>query len=254
MEKYVIFCDLDGTLYIDGKPFKGISKMLCKLQTMGHEIFYTTNNTSSSSKEYRKKLSKLNFPLKAESLITPLNIAKNFFLQSKYKNTYLSGSKSVKNEFYLDTHKINLNKKPDSILMTFNKELHYEELLRLSQWINEGVPYFLTHIDYSCPTKHGPIPDCGAIGELLYRTTNIKYTDHFGKPGKYYSNHLKDIINKRASIFIGDRLYTDAKIGKDIGAKTIIVLSGETSKKSDDKEIHFYDTAYEFFETIIQND
>ena len=251
MEKFIIFCDLDGTLYIDGKSFEGIPEILHRLDSKGHNLYYTTNNTSFSNKDYSKKLSRLNFPNKANSIISPLSIAKDFFKRSKYKNLYLSASKNVKSEFYKDFHKKDSTLKPDSILITFNKEIDYAELQKISEWINEGIPYFLTHIDITCPTEKGPIPDCGAIGQMLLSTTNKKYIDHFGKPGKHYVDFLKNKIDGHKSIFIGDRLYTDAKIGKKIGAKTVIVLSGETKKASNDKEIIFFETAAEFFKTIL---
>ncbi len=251
MEKFIIFCDLDGTLYIDGKPFEGIPEILHELDRLGHSLYYTTNNTSFSNEDYYKKLLRLNFPISLNSIISPLSIAKDFFKKSKYKNLYLSASKNVKSEFYEEFYKVDSNSKPDSILITFNKEIDYEELQKISEWINDGIPYFLTHIDITCPTEKGPIPDCGAIGQMLVNTTNKKYIDHFGKPGQHYVDFLKNKMDRRRAIFIGDRLYTDAKIGKKIGAKTVIVLSGETKKASNDKEIIFSETALQFFETIL---
>tara|TARA_B100000963_G_scaffold358694_1_gene383956 strand:- start:23852 stop:24610 length:759 start_codon:yes stop_codon:yes gene_type:complete len=251
MEKYVIFSDLDGTLYIDGLPFDGVQESLQDLFDKGFKIFYTTNNTSSSNEEYRKKLIDLSFPVAEDSVITPIQIAKDFFIKSKFCNPYISSLPPVKEEFFSNTNFDKTQEEdPDSILIAFNKDIDYEELEKIAIWINRGIPYFLTHIDYCCPSHSGPLPDCGSFGELFLRTTGIRFTDHFGKPGKFYADYLISKIDSLESIVIGDRIYTDGLLGKEIGAKTVIVLSGETETPEDISKIDFFNTAVDFFKTL----
>ena len=89
MEKYVIFSDLDGTLYLDGLPFDGVQESLQELTDKGFKIFFTTNNTSSTREDYRKKLIDLSFPVSEDSVITPIQIAKDFFIKSNFCNPYI---------------------------------------------------------------------------------------------------------------------------------------------------------------------
>lgn len=251
MEKYVIFSDLDGTLYLDGLPFDGVQESLQELTDKGFKIFFTTNNTSSTREDYRKKLIDLSFPVSEDSVITPIQIAKDFFIKSNFCNPYISSLSSVKKEFFSDTDfDSNHENDPDSILIAFNKRIDYAELEKIAIWINRGIPYFLTHIDYCCPSHLGPLPDCGSFGELFLRTTGVRFTDHFGKPGKFYSDYLISKIGSFKPIVIGDRIYTDGLLGKEIGAKTVIVLSGETKKSDDISKIDFFDTAVDFFKTL----
>ena len=251
MEKYVIFSDLDGTLYIDGSPFNGVQESLKRMLDKGFKIFFTTNNTSSTNEEYKKKLTDLSFPVSKDCIITPIQIAKEFFIRSKFLKPYVSSLPSVREEFFLNTDfDSTQEQEPDSILIAFNKNMDYKELEKISIWINQGIPYFLTHIDYSCPSHSGPLPDCGSFGELLLKTTGIKFTDHFGKPGKYYSDYLSSKIGSYEPIVIGDRIYTDGILGKELGAQTVIVLSGETKKPEDISKIDFFDTAVDFFKTL----
>ena len=252
MERNLILCDLDGTLYQDGVPFDGIVESLNKLAQNGNDIYYMTNNSSLSINEYTQKLSEIGFPCKKDRIISPILTAKSYFKSSAYdhKNIYVSGSVSVKDEFF-DGLQVNSDKgKPDCILMTFNKGLSYAELQKICEWINDGIPYFLTHIDLSCPTAKGPIPDCGSIGELIFKTTNIRPLDHFGKPGDHYSTHISKFIKNSNAYVVGDRIYTDGDVGVKIGAKTIIVLTGETKEPSSVEGITFYDTAVDFFDTL----
>jgi 4-nitrophenyl phosphatase len=253
MEKNVILCDLDGTLYQDGIPFRGVVESLNALIDKNYEIYYMTNNTSTSVKEYKEKLGNIGFPCsRDEAIISPMLIAKSFFTsrKSKYKKLYVSASDSVKKEFFSGTGMVDDINEPDCILITYNKFITYEELQKICEFINSGIPYYLTHIDLSCPTLKGPIPDCGSLGELITKTTNIKPLNHFGKPGDHYAEYIQKFIIKGSTFVVGDRIYTDGLIGTKIEANTIIVLTGETKEPSVLKDINFYSTAVEFFNTL----
>ena len=253
MEKNIILCDLDGTLYQDGIPFSGVVESLNTIVNKDCDLYYMTNNTSASVKEYKEKLRNIGFPFTSDkAIISPMLIARSFFKSklSKYKKIYVSASDSVREEFFSGTEMVDDSNKPDCILITYNKFITYEELQKICEFINSGIPYFLTHIDLSCPTSKGPIPDCGSLGELIFKTTNIKPLNHFGKPGDHYAEYLQKFIIKRSTYVVGDRIYTDGLIGTKIDAKTIIVLTGETKEPSVLKDITFYSTAVEFFNTL----
>ena len=123
-------------------------------------------------------------------------------------------------------------KNPDLILIGFDKELSYKKIENVSKLVNAKTPYFLTNIDLSCPTPNGPIPDTGSIANLIFKTTDIKYQESFGKPSMHLINFIKDTfegykIDLKKSILAGDRIYTDILMGKNMDIDTLHVLSGE---------------------------
>jgi len=54
----------------------------------------------------------------------------------------------------------------------------------------------------------------------------------FGKPNKDMIEHIikRDSLDKEKTVIIGDRMYTDLKLAKSSGIKSILVLSGETKR------------------------
>ena len=72
------------------------------------------------------------------------------------------------------------------------------------------------------------MPDCGAIGLLIEKTTGKKPFNNFGKPSDLMSNYINKILDKDSKkIVVGDRVHTDIKLGKKIGADTVLVCTGE---------------------------
>ena len=143
---------------------------------------------------------------------------------------------------------------PECIVVSFDKELSYEKLEMACQLINRGDPYYLTHIDMSCPTKFGPVPDCGAIGVLLQKTTEVEPMGHFGKPGDLLIGYLKKrIITEEDNIVMaGDRLYTDATLGTRLGAHTVLVCSGEFKRghSLQNMRVNVHENLSEFLEML----
>jgi len=240
----VLILDLDGTVYVDGKPIKGIISKLNEFKNQGNEIFYLSNNTSVSRSFYLDKLSALGLTVKESEIVTPVSVA-GLFLGEKFKKGFIIGTNSFVKELENSYGIKNEINNPEFVLIAFDKELSYEKLQKGCEHINSGTPYFITHIDLACPSEKGPIPDCGSISLLMENVTNVKPKENFGKPSLRMRNYIEDIIknySKSDVLMVGDRLYTDIALGNILGVQTLLVLSGE-SKQID----------YEINKTFIVN-
>ena len=115
--------------------------------------------------------------------------------------------------------------------------------------------YYLTHIDIFCPTLKGNMPDCGAIGMLIEKTTGKKSINNFGKPSDLMTDYINKIVDKdHNKIVVGDRIHTDIELGKKIGAETVLVCTGEyQNAKNDNLKINntqIYNTLTDYLLTI----
>jgi HAD superfamily hydrolase (TIGR01450 family) len=121
---------------------------------------------------------------------------------------------------------------PEILVLAFDKELTYKRLVRASYLLQNDIPYIATHLDNRCPVEDGYIPDAGGIAMLLYKTTE-RMPKVFGKPNKeMLLFKLEQLgIKPNKAVMIGDRLYTDIRMGHDAGITTCCVLSGETNLK-----------------------
>ena len=255
MEYNKIFLDLDGTVYIDNNIIDNSDEQIRRLHKQGVEFYYLTNNTSADTKYYFSKLTKLDLPVSYKSIISPINVITDWIQKKKLSRIYVMGVNDFKNELIKKTS-INITEEnPECIIVGFDKELTYKKLETACRLIHFGVPYYLSHIDYYCPSLYGNLPDCGAIGALIEKTTGIKSLGSFGKPSDLMTDYIKKIIKKNDSnILVGDRIHTDIEIGKKIGAKTVLVCSGEFKKNKDVEynfeNIEIQNTLSEFLRTL----
>tara|TARA_B110000438_G_C15686433_1_gene594759 strand:+ start:223 stop:990 length:768 start_codon:yes stop_codon:yes gene_type:complete len=250
-----IFLDLDGTVYIDNQIINKADEQIRRLDKNGLEFFYLTNNTSADKNHYLTKLKKFNLPVSYKSIISPIDIIVNWMLDKKYSKTYVVGVNDFKNELIKKTGVSISDKDPNCIIVGFDKELTYQKLEIACKLINKGIPYYLSHIDYYCPSLEGNLPDCGSIGLMLEKTTGIRPKGNFGKPSHLMAEYIKNLINKKDNnVLVGDRIHTDIEMGKKIGAKTILVCSGEFKKNKDQtnsiKDTEIYNTLSDFLRIL----
>ena len=250
-----ILLDLDGTVYIDDQIIDKADAEIIRLSKKGFNFFYLTNNTSKNTNNYIAKLRNFNLPVNEKSIISPIDVVVDWIKKNNYSRIYLVGVEALKEELSRKTGVFFTSQDPECIIIGFDKELTYQKLETASKLIHLGVSYFLTHIDYYCPTFYGKLPDCGSIGLMLEKSTGVKSSGHFGKPGKYMIDHIKNKIKENEkSILVGDRIYTDIETGLKVGARTILVCSGEFKNNSQDKlvseDVEIFPTLAEFLRTL----
>ncbi|MEI8189868.1 MAG: HAD hydrolase-like protein [candidate division NC10 bacterium] len=73
--------------------------------------------------------------------------------------------------------------------------------------------------------------DAGAVVAALEDATQMKLAVNCGKPSPVMLDTIMNVIGLKTTqcITIGDRLYTEIKMGIDSGMDTAVVFTGETS-------------------------
>jgi HAD superfamily hydrolase (TIGR01450 family) len=249
------FFDLDGTIYVDGKLIPQIKNSLQRLCASGTKIFYMTNNTSIRIEHYYNKLKKLGLPVADNSLITPVISLSNWMKHKKIMSFYAVGTQGFVDDVVMYSSANHKSENADLVIVAFDKELSYEKLEKAATLINAGVPWVVTNIDKACPTHKGPIPDCGAIADLIYSTTKVGYGLHFGKPGDAMIAEVLKLSEGSGAILVaGDRVYTDIEIGLALEATTVLVCSGEFQRGDlvdQHNRLEIFETLPEYIEAYL---
>lgn len=230
MNYRALILDLDGTVYVDGKPIKDVVTKLNNYKKTGNRIIYLSNNTTVGRSVYYEKLTKLGLNMTDGQVVTPITIA-GPFLRKRHTKGFMVATNSFIDEMADSFGILNEEVNPEFVLVAFDNEVTYEKLKIACEHINSGVPYYITHIDLACPSEKGPIPDCGALALLIEKVTNKKHIMDFGKPSDEMAacilGLLKD-VPKSQILLGGDRLYTDISLGNKLGVRTLLVLTGES--------------------------
>jgi len=227
----VLFIDLDGTVYLEDTLITGSKEFIETMENSGKKLYFLSNNSSKDKTQYIDKLRRFNISVDENKIILSTDGLLNFLKNKRIKSVYVVGTKALVNQIERCGIEVSMTS-PEYVIIGYDTELTYEKLANANLLINMGIEMLATHCDIVCPTPHGSIPDVGAILKLLEITTGKTPKVTFGKPNASMISHILDSHNippERAAI-IGDRLYTDMKLAENTGIKSILVLSGETTR------------------------
>jgi len=222
--------DMDGTIYLGDQLFTFTIDFLDGLKRKGRDYIFLTNNSSKSAAEYQEKLHGLGIDVYMNQIYTSGTATIEYLKKSgDQSRLYLLGTESLHLEFQqagFDT----LSEKPDYVVLGFDQTLTFDKLDRACRFIRGGVPFLATHPDFNCPLPGGDmLPDCGAMAAAITAATKVK-PKVIGKPNKEMIDGILSRLNTSHShlAFVGDRLMTDIRMGRDSGILSILILTGET--------------------------
>lgn len=231
----VFLFDLDGTLCIDKQPIDGALEILKFLSNSKKKIFFITNNSSQTVKEFLDKVNKIGYKANIKQVITSNMVTANYinrFLPNK--SVYILGSRKIVKEFRkFKIKSTKIFEKADILVITFDPEINYKKFLHASNLIKNGSFYIATHPDIVCPTLGGYKPDIAGNIAFLEKVNNKLPDLIIGKPYKPMADFIINYFglkNQKISM-IGDCLYTDIEFGLNNNFISILVLTGETKIK-----------------------
>lgn len=242
LEKFDGFIfDLDGTIYRGSKPIPSVQKVFDTLNKLGKKYVFVSNRTTLTPEDYKIKLESMGITCEIDQIITSAEVTAKFlaqnynessifvigeekfikFLRSFGLNIVNNKSEKELNDFYADI-----------ILVSLDRNLHYQKILMAQSALLKGAKFFAANIDFTCPVEDGEILDAGYTISALEKLTNRKLDSHFGKPSKYIFHKIieKLNVNSKKMILFGDRLETDILMAKENKIKSVLVLSGVRNK------------------------
>lgn len=223
-----LFLDLDGTLYRGNKVIPGATSWVKQVQDQGKKVFFLSNNSSKSTREYLPKLYDLGFDISPSEIWNSLNATLAYLAKRKLKRIFVVGTPSVCEEFEHNDFIID-DQNPDAVVLTYDTTFNYQKWERAHQLLNNGAQFIATHPDLLCPTEEGFAPDLGCL-LAAFKAGGHEHPTIIGKP---YSTMIETLlekleINAEEAVMMGDRLYTDIRLGFENNIPSILTLTGES--------------------------
>jgi len=234
-KKLFIF-DIDGTISLDNRLLSRTKDVFEKLLSQGKFIYLATNNSSKLPSHYLRNLARAGLDIENIRLISSLDLALDYLNEDGMKRIYPVANEIVLG--YIESKGFVVDDtEPSAVLLTYDTELNYQKLLKITELLHKNTPYFATHTDFLCPTDLGYyVPDIGSFMALIEAATQKSPDKTFGKPESYCIDKAlaQTGLSKADAIVFGDRLYTDIELANRIGVTSVLVLSGETTKQMHD--------------------
>lgn len=230
--------DMDGTIYLGNELIPGAKEFLQKIKDEGKKYVFLTNNSSKNKGAYVKKLKGLGIEADMDDVFSSGDATIHYLKKyTDYKHLFMLGTPSLEEAFREAGFEV-YNERNDAVecvVLGFDTTLTYEKLWAACDYVRE-LPYIATHPDFNCPLEGGKfMPDIGAMIAFIKASTE-KEPIVIGKPQKHMLDAILEVygLEKDQVAMVGDRMYTDIKMGFDLGIASVLVLSGETSQEDYD--------------------
>ena len=224
--------DLDGTFYLGPRLFPWSIPFMQTLHEQGRDHLFLTNNSSASRAYYAEKLTRMGFATLPEEIFSSTTATIIYLKRhSPQAKLYVLGTPMMEMELQ-DAGLTLVQDEPDIVVLGFDQTLTYAKLKTACYWLRKGKMYLATHPDINCPTEDEPIPDIGAMIELIAASTTRRPDVIIGKPNPPMIDAVFERLpyQRHEVAMVGDRLYTDIQTGINAGIVSILVLSGETTR------------------------
>jgi ribonucleotide monophosphatase NagD (HAD superfamily) len=217
----ILIFDLDGVIYRGESAVPGAIPTLNHLTTAGHRLFFLTNNSTRTRRDYADKLNRLGYPAAPEQVMT------SAYATGQYLRRQGAAGKRV---FLIGEH--GLAEEMEAVGLTVLPEESSER----ADYVVVGLDRFLTFIatnkDPTYPMEEGrEIPGGGSmVAALEYAVGQAPVA--IGKPEPYTLQEILALADGRPqdAVMVGDRLDTDIRVGRNLGLTTVLPLTGVTTR------------------------
>lgn len=245
-----LIIDMDGVLWHGSKPLPGLEAFFYALRQREMPFVLATNNASLTQQQYIEKLSAMGVVVEAKEVLTS-SMATATYLRENLPETkrrvFVIGEQGLKQPlieqgFVLtDLYEVDQPQKDikgvgaDIVVSGLDRTLTWDKLATATLNINAGALFYATNSDTTLPTELGEVMGNGGVLAALEAVTGVKPIS-IGKPEPILYQQALKILGTSAdnTIAIGDRLNTDILGAVNAGMRSLMVLTGVSSKQDID--------------------
>lgn len=223
--------DMDGVIYGGDVMIPGADEFVARLVKEKIPFTFMTNNSQRSPTEVVRKLKKLGIEVTEKHVYTSA-MATGKFIASQRPNgsCYVLGEGGLLTS--LHDHGLTLvETDPDFVVLGEGRNFTLEMVQKAVDMILAGAKFITTNRDPSPKKKGWNNLGIAATTAMIEEATGIR-AFVVGKPGPLMMRSARKFIGLETAetVVIGDTMETDIRGGVQMGYKTILVLSGVSTR------------------------
>lgn len=239
----LLLFDLDGVVYRGAQPVPGMPQLLARRAALGDRIVYVTNNSRWHRDEYRARLESLGVPLGPdgeESIVTAarataLSLSE---LHPPVAVAMVLGGPGLARELRdVGIHVVAPNQRglaarPDVLVVGVDFSLGYERLSIAATVVRNGARFVATNRDPVYPTPTTLSAGAGSMVAAVAVAAGREPDLVVGKPQPRLFETAARLAGVRPAdaVVVGDSLGTDIAAAIAVGARSVLMLTGVTSR------------------------
>jgi HAD superfamily hydrolase (TIGR01450 family) len=257
----LLLVDLDGVVYRGREPVPGVAAVLADRVARGDEVVYVTNNSMHYRADYVTRLEGMGAPVAVDRIVSSARATALYLAEQvpPARRVLVLGGPGLRRELQdvgltvvdareaaellaeriSETRRVGgppidpyeLAGRPDTVVVGLDPNLTYRTLAFAADAIRAGARFVATNRDPVYPSEHGLRPGAGAIVAAVEATTGVTPVS-IGKPAPFLLEEAARAVGGRAAdaVMIGDGLLTDLAAAHAVGARSVLMLTGVTSR------------------------
>lgn len=223
--------DMDGVLVVGSRAIEGSIGFVKWLIEERRPFQIFTNNSRFTPSDLAERLRAIGFPIMTEHIYTSALATSHFIMkQNAAASAFIIGENGLTCALREAGCRIT-DVAPDYVVLGEAVSYDYEKIATGVHLVHGGARFIATNPDVAGPTERGLHPACGAVAALIAQATGRK-PYFIGKPNPFMMRSVLDKLQAHVkdSVMVGDRIDTDVVAGLESGLRTVLVLTGVSSR------------------------
>jgi HAD superfamily hydrolase (TIGR01450 family) len=247
----LLLVDLDGVVYRGSAPVPGVAEVLAELAAAGDDVVYVTNNSMHYRVDYVTRLRAMGAPVSEDRVISSPRATAIWIGEHapEIHRVLVLGAGGLEREmrdrgFDVQTAAHAATRmtqegidgfeaagRPDAVVVGLDPQLTYLRLAAAADAIRAGARFIATNRDPIYPTERGLRPGAGSIVAAVEATTGVVPVS-IGKPEPHLLEAAAHAVgaDPRDAVMIGDSLVTDLPAARAVGARSVLMLTGVSTR------------------------
>lgn len=232
-----IILDVDGTVILANKVLDGASETLEILRKRGYRLVFCTQQNQYSDRMLSDRLQTAGLQVPEHEIVSAGAVAVDFLAQNHSgAQVYVVGADSVRDRLSAVGMKVLSDRNGETaevVLVATDPDVNLIRLSAATEAVRRGAGFYVTSLDRGEPMADRIIPGPGSFALAIAYTAGRRPIV-LGKPSQVMVAAVMDRLQLPGSSIavIGDQPAQDVRLGRTLGATTVLLMSGVTTPES----------------------
>ena len=253
----LLLVDLDGVLYRGAAPVPGVAALLATRAAHGDDVVYVTNNSMWYRADHVDRIAGMGAPVTADRIVSSPRATALYLVDHEpgIRHVLTVGASGLDRELADAGFRVTragdagerirgggiegtdggdgweAAGRPEAVVVGLDPTIDYLRLAVATDCVRAGARFVATNRDPVYPTERAVRPGAGSIVAALEAASGVTPVS-IGKPEPYLLEEAARAVGRdpAEAVMIGDGLVTDIAAARAVGARSVLMLTGVTTR------------------------
>jgi 4-nitrophenyl phosphatase len=232
-----LILDMDGVLWRGEAPIGNLAEIFQEMRRRGWRFVFATNNSTRTPQEYVARLERFGVPAEPWQVVTSSQAVAEMIRREhpQIETVFAIGENGLLRALEargLRCLPVEQAQEAQAVVVGLDRQVNFAKMSEATLLVRRGLPFYATNPDRTFPTPRGEIPGAGAWVSVIVTASDV--TPRFaGKPSPYLIELALQRLGSapQDTWVVGDRLETDVAAAQAAGCRSVLVLSGVSTRQ-----------------------